>query len=215
MKNSTLPIPAGELLWNASLISALLLCLQTAAGADFSVTSPGFFFNFTSNSVPISGSNPTITLVRGRTYTFALSTTPNFHPFAIATSLGGPAPAGVSGNNGGSSGTITFAVPANATDCLYYCTVHFFSGTIHMVDATTPTPPAVDIIGLTVNTNITLTTSQATTNGFSFIPEANTNLATTNWFALTVQSNRFSNGTNEIFCGKPPGTNVFFRIRIQ
>lgn len=82
-----------------------------------------------------------------------------------------------------------------------------------MIDA--PTPPTVNIIGLTVGPNITLTTSQTTTNGFSFIPEASTNLATTNWFALTVQSNRFNNGVNEIFCGKPPGTNVFFRIRIQ
>jgi hypothetical protein len=217
MQTIKLPIPAGQLLRNVFWIPALLLWLQTAAGADFAVTSPGFFFGFTSNSVPISGQNPTITLVRGRTYTFALSTTPNFHPFMIATTLGSTtAPPGVTGNNDSSNGTITYSVPTNATDCAYYCTIHFFGGQIHMIDAAAPpSPPAVNIIGLTVDTNLTVTTSQATTNGFSFIPQANTNLAMTNWFALTVLSNRFSNGTNEIFCGRPPGTNVFLRIRIQ
>jgi hypothetical protein len=217
MKTIILPITAGRLLRYVSWISVLLLWLQTAAGADFAVTSPGFFFSFTSNSVPISGQNPTITLVRGRTYTFALNTTPNFHPFLIATALGSAtAPPGVTGNNGSSSGTITYSVPTNAVDCVYYCTIHFFQGQIHMIDAATPLlPPAVNIIGLTVGTNLTVTTAQTTTNGFSFIPQANTNLAMTNWFALTVLSNRFSNGTNEIFCGRPPGTNVFLRIRIQ
>jgi hypothetical protein len=78
-----------------------------------------------------------------------------------------------------------------------------------------PSPPVVKLVGLTVGTNVLLTATQSTTNGYSFIPQANTNLATTNWFALTVQSNRFANGTNEILCGKPPGNPVFFRILIQ
>ena len=187
----------------------LVFSLNAWATADFTVTTPGNQYAYMINTL---NANPTITLIRGKSYTFALNTSSD-HPFAIATAVGGSAPTGVSGNNGSSTGTITFSVPQNAADCVYYCTFHLFSGQIHMIDA--PTPPTVNIIGLTVGPNITLTTSQTTTNGFSFIPEASTNLATTNWFALTVQSNRFNNGVNEIFCGKPPGTNVFFRIRIQ
>lgn len=181
---------------------------QVALGADFSVSTPNNQFSYVINGM---NNDPTITLMRGRTYTFAVNSASD-HPFAIGTTLGGPPPVGVTGS-GTFSGTVTFKVPADAVDCVYYCTIHFFSGQIHMIDA--PPPPVVNIVGLSVGSNLTLTTTQATTNGFAFIPEANTDLSTTNWFALTVQSNRFSNGTNEIFCGKPPGTNVFLRIRIQ
>ena len=157
---------------------------------------------------------PTITLIRGLTYTFALSTS-GIHPFTIGTTVSGPAPAGVSGNNNSSSGTITFKVPTNAVDCVYFCSIHHFNGKIHMIDPPLPSPPAVTIVGLKVGANVLLTSTQSTTNGFSFIPQANTDLTTTNWFALTVQSNSFANGTNEIICGKPPGNAAFFRILIQ
>ena len=187
----------------------VFLFTTLATAADFNVTSPGGFYSFNG-----TGQNPTITLVRGRTYTFAISTAGN-HPFRIATtpSNAAPAPAGVTGANNTSSGTITFTVPLNAQNCVYYCSVHFFSGAIQMIDP--PTPPTVNLISLTVGSNLVLKTTQATTNGFTFIPEANTNLTETNWFALTVNSNRFANGTNEIFCGKPAAPNAVIRIRIQ
>jgi hypothetical protein len=196
--------------WTCFVSTALVACFDLSAdGADFSVTTPGDQFAYVING---TNNNPTITLVRGHTYTFAIATSSD-HPFAIGTSVGFPAPPGVSGANGLNSGQITFQVPANAPDCVYYCVIHDFSGQIHMIDA--PLPPAVKIIGLTIGTNLTLTAAQASTNGFAFIPEASTNLATTNWFALTVQTNRFANGTNEIICGRPAGTNAFLRIRIQ
>jgi hypothetical protein len=185
---------------------AAWLNLQVALAADFSVTTPGDQYAYVINGLD---NNPAITLVRGKTYTFAISTNPD-HPFAIGNAVGFPAPPGVTGNQT-SSGTITFNVPTNAPNCVYYCVIHDFSGPIHMIDP----PPTVNIVRLSVGTNLTLTTTQATTNGYSFIPEASTNLATTNWFALTVQSTRFANGTNEIICGRPPGANVFFRIRTQ
>jgi hypothetical protein len=177
--------------------------------ADFAITSPGFFY-----ATNGQGMDPTITLVRGRTYTFALNTAPS-HPFFIGTSVGsGVAPPGVSGQsaNGNSSGTITFNVPTNAVNCVYYCTVHFFAGSIVMVDP--PTPPVPRIVGFSFGTNIVLRSSPAT-NTFSIIPEFKTDLNNTSWAALTVLSNRFSNGTNETFCGRPPGTNVFIRVRVQ
>jgi len=194
----------------------LLLCgLDRLEAADFTVTTPNNQFSYIINGM---NNDPMITLVRGKTYTFALNTALD-HPFAIAVDLGGVTPPGVSGANGTSTGTITFKVPTDAKDCIYYCTVHFFSGKIHMIDPVTPPPntnrPPVNIVGITVGSNIRLTTAQTTTNGFQFIPEANADLATTNWFALTVQSNSFSNGTNEIFCGKPEGTNFFLRIRAR
>jgi hypothetical protein len=192
----------------AVVFLAACLDFQAAVAADFSVTTPNDQYAYLINGLD---NNPTITLIRGKTYTFAINTDPN-HPFAIGTAIGFPAPPGVSGN-ATSSGTITFNVPSNATDCVYYCVIHDFAGQIHMVDS--PKPPQVNIVGLSVDTNLILTTVQATTNGFSFLPEGNINLATTNWFALTVRSNRFANGTNEIFCGKPPGTNMFLRVRIQ
>jgi len=192
-----------------SLLATMwFFCGGAAQAADFNVTSPGFFFSFNG-----TGSNPTITLERGKTYTFALNTTPGFHPFSIGTSVFGPAPAGVSGSNGGSSGTITFAVPLNAVNCVYYCTFHGFGGGIVMVNP--PAPPTIRIVALKVDTNLTLTATLAATNGLTLVPEFSTNLLATNWFALTVQTNRFANGTNEAICGKPPGDQVFVRLRAQ
>ena len=49
------------------------------------------------------------------------------------------------------------------------------------------------------------------------IPEYKTNLISTNWFALTVQTNRFADGTNDTICGLPQGAGgaVFIRINSQ
>ncbi len=194
-----------------ALLTAISLFGNGAVqAADFLVTSPGSFFAFNG-----TGSNPTITLQRGRTYTFQLNTTPNFHPFVIGTSVNGPPPVGVSGNNGSLSGTgtITFAVPTDAINCVYYCPFHQFSGIIEMVDP--PVPPPIQIVGLKVGANLTVTSTLAATNGLTLIPEFNTNALSTNWFALTVQTNQFLNGTNEAICGRPEGNAVFIRIRAQ
>ncbi|MFO1512352.1 MAG: hypothetical protein U1F83_05465 [Verrucomicrobiota bacterium] len=189
--------------------AGVLLPARCCTAADFTVTTPGFAFKI--NSVD---GNPTITLQRGRTYTFDLSTAVGFHPFAIGTSVFGPAPAGVSGANGASTGTITFAVPANAGNCVYYCTLHgaLLSGSIVMVD---PPPPTITIVNLKVDTNLTVISTLASTNGLTLFPEFSTNLASANWFALTVQTNRFANGTNEAICGRPPNDAVFIRVRAQ
>lgn len=198
--------------WLCLLLTGALAQSSVVRAADFSVATPNAQFNFQINGV---NGNPTITLARGRTYTFALNTTANFHPFAIGTDVFGPAPAGVSGNNGGSSGTITYAVPADAVNCVYYCTIHgaALSGSIVMVDP--PVLPVIRIVDFTVGTDLTLTSTVASTNGLTFVPEFSTDLLATNWFALTVQTNRFFNGTNEAICGRPPGNQIFVRIRAQ
>lgn len=170
--------------------------VRTSA-ADFNVTSPSF--SFTINGMSF---NPVLTLVRGETYTFAVNTTPGpfGHPFRITN-----APAGsVTGNNT-TSGTITFRVPTNeAINVGYDCSIHRFGARILTVP-----PPTFRIVELSVGPSLVLKT--AGTN-WNLAPQYSTNLSRTNWFALTVQSNRFMNGTNETFCGRPPVSNAFIRV---
>ena len=109
------------------------------------------------------------------------------------------------------NGTITWTVPNAASNYTYICSVHGFGGQILTVAA--PPPPTIRILNLAVSNKVVLRSTG--TNGWSVNPEFSTNLTTTNWFALTVLSNNFLNGTNDTFCGRPPGTNVFFRIRSQ
>lgn len=91
---------------------------------------------FTGNGLA-SASNPAITLTRGETYTFTVDA-PG-HPFYINSTQGtGTSNAyndGVS-NNGTQSGTVTFTVPANAPNTLFYnCEFHGgMTGTFTIVD---------------------------------------------------------------------------------
>jgi len=71
-------------------------------------------------------SNPNITLKRGETYTFSVNA-PG-HPFLINSVQGvGTANTYNEGvtNNGAAEGTVTFTVPADAPDTLFYnCEFH-------------------------------------------------------------------------------------------
>lgn len=182
--------------------AGLFLVSVASAAADFNVTTPGGSFNYTINGV---SQNPTITLVRGRLYEFAVVAASN-HPFQI-TEAGVPltTASGVTNNNI-FSGTIFFRVPTNAVNYGFRCSFHFFGGQI----VTVP-PPPVRIVGADVTTNVVLRSTG--TNLFTLIPEYSTNLGSTNWFALAVQTNRFLSGTNETICGRPSGSNLFFRVR--
>lgn len=182
-----------------SAVAALLAVLvsQAVFAADFAVTSPGFFYAINGNQP-----NPTLTLVRGQTYTFSINSDA-FHPFFINSP-------GVQNNNI-SQGTITYTVPTVASNYNYFCSVHGFGAQILTVAPAPPPAPTVRILSLAVSNNIVLRSSG--TNGWSVDPQYSTNLATTNWFALSVLSNRFLDGINETICGRPPGSNVFLRIR--
>ena len=197
--------PAIRCLRAWSLVVGLGLGLTAARAADFDVTSPGFFYSINNKSP-----NPTLTLVRGQTYTFAVSTS-SIHPFEILDAAKHPIPGTNVVNNNISSGTITFHVPTNAVDYTYICSIHFFGGAIHTVEP--PTPPTIRILNLSLGTNLVLTSTGAT--NWSVIPEFTTSLNPPSWVELTVQSNNFANGTNETFCGRPPGDNVLIRIKSQ
>ncbi|MGQ0441872.1 MAG: cupredoxin domain-containing protein [Methylophilaceae bacterium] len=89
-------------------------------------------------SYKINGeANPELVLKRGQTYIFEINT-PG-HPFWIKTELSasstGAYNSGVTGN-GATSGSITFAVPADAPAALFYnCEIHAqMQGKIKIVD---------------------------------------------------------------------------------
>ena len=89
--------------------------------------------------------NPELTLVRGNTYTFTLLLD-GVYPFFIKTqpTLGttNQYNSGVS-NNGATTGTITFVVPQDAPDTLYYVNPTQFGmqGVFNVIDATPGTGP--------------------------------------------------------------------------
>ncbi len=174
--------------------------ILSATAADFTVQTPGGQFAF-----QINGQNsPTLSLERGRTYTFDV-TTSSFHPFRL-NGPGAPLPT--------FSGTLTWTVPAAAVNYTYDCGVHGIQlqGTILTIaPPAPPEPPVIKILSIALGSQLVIRSTG--TNTWSVLPEFNTNLVSTNWFALTVNSNRFVNGTNETFCGVPPGTNVFVRVR--
>src|SRR5262245_22779946 len=127
-----------------------LLLLWAARGADFTVTTPGFFYSINGNSP-----NPNITLVQGQTYTFAVSAASN-HPFFIESP-------GVQNNNI-FQGTITYTVPNIASNYNYICSVHGFGAQIITVAATSP-PPTIRILSLSVSNKVVLRSTG--TNGWS------------------------------------------------
>jgi hypothetical protein len=191
--------------WNWPIQAAVAVLLAgglRVTGADFTVTSPGFFY-----SINGASPNPTLTLVRGRTYTFAVNTSAS-HPFQILS------PGSVSGNDT-SSGTITYTVATNApatNNPGYWCSIHTgISGLIVTVDP--PVAPVITITDFQLGTNLVLRSTGSA--GWAVLPEYTTNLNTTNWLGLTVQTNRFANGTNETMCVKPSGDKVYVRIRTQ
>lgn len=93
---------------------------------NYNVTNSGASsYVFNGNGLTNS-SNPNITLQRGKTYTFTVNS-PG-HPFLIksaqTTGTANPFSEGVT-NNGLSNGVITFTVPSNAPNTLYYiCEFH-------------------------------------------------------------------------------------------
>lgn len=177
-----------------------LLWLHTVFAADFTVASPGFFYAINGNQP-----NPTITLVRGKTYTFAVSAS-SVHPFFINSP-------GVQNNNI-SQGTITYSVPTTVSNYNYFCSIHGFGARILTVaPLPPPPPPVIRLLSLSLSSNLVFRSTG--TNTWSVQPQYSTNLTATNWFALNVLTNSYLNGINETICGLPPGDKVFFRIRSQ
>lgn len=93
---------------------------------NYNVTNTGSSAYVFNGGVLVSASNPGLTLQRGKTYTFTVDVAG--HPFLIKTvQVTGTASAYNDGvtNNGASNGVISFTVPINAPDTLFYiCEFH-------------------------------------------------------------------------------------------
>jgi len=109
----------------------------TATTTNYDVTNSGASAYIFNDSGFNNENNPNLTLKRGETYTFSVNT-PG-HPFLInsvqGTGTGNTYNNGVT-NNGAVSGTITFIVPSDAPDTLFYnCEFHgSMTGTITITD---------------------------------------------------------------------------------
>ena len=87
------------------------------------VTSPGFYFSFDGGAAQ----NPTVTVCKGTTVTFHVSTS-SIHPFCIWNPGDNKSAPGVT-NNCISSGDVVWQIPADfSTGARYVCNVHFFEG---------------------------------------------------------------------------------------
>lgn len=171
-------------------------------------------------------SDPSFVFQRGVTYVFVLSGTVSFHPFWIKSTLGGFSSGSFGSfntgviNNGASSGSVVFTVPASAPNQLFYqCGIHpGMTGTLTIIDPPA-LPSTVRIVFINVADFITLKSTGTNGNGWSVIPEFNCGFASTNWNTVNPFTNIFNNGTNtttfprlEAVCGS---TNVLIRIRNQ
>lgn len=198
----------------ATGLTVIILATRLAHAQNFAVTG-GNNLDYI-----INGQNdPGFTLQRGVTYVFQLGNLA-FHPFWIKSASGfGSAGAyndGVS-NNGATSGNITFTVPANAPNTLFYqCGSHgSMLGTLTIV--TPATPPTVRIVHINVGSFVSITSTG--TNGWSAFPEFKCDASAPAWNPVNPFTNSFNNGTNvttfprlETVCGS---TNVLIRIRNQ
>lgn len=104
-------------------IATVTILVQANDAVDFTVTSPGFSYVFTG----VGGSNPVLTLTRGRTYRFRI-TTALAHPFEIID-----VPPGSVINNNISNGILIFAVPPGPGTYRYHCSIHEFGNVIETV----------------------------------------------------------------------------------
>lgn len=121
-------------------------------GQTFVFQNPGFAYTITG----LTGTNPAITMERGKTYTFNFQAVTNGHPIALRLSSSNTnAVQGTSGNNAssgvaGANAIVTYTVPLNAPDSIVYqCVFHpSMIGTINIVNASVANvAPVVAITG--------------------------------------------------------------------
>src|SRR5688572_28348124 len=177
----------------------MMTMLAAAQAADFNVTSPSVF------SINGEDNNPPITLTRGQTYTFSISTAVD-HPFQIVADNISFTPYndGVVNNNI-NNGTLTFTVPMDAPNSLYYiCSIHFFGGPITIVSGnmppdvsiTSPTNGAIFFGSSPIVVQATATDSDGSVTNVEFFDGAvSLGSDTTSPYSIT---NVFANGTHAI-----------------
>jgi len=198
----------------------LFVCLcggvsDAAAQVTNGVGVNGFNYVFAGNPTL----NPALTLVRGVTYVFNLNAFG--HPFFIKTTMSdGTANAYNQGvvNNGAQAGTLTFAVPTNAPNQLYYnCSTHSafgMRGALNIIDPPESTPPPTGQVVLITITAAGITMKSLGAQNWNAVPEYSSNL--TAWASVPEFTNVLESGTNTTSFGRLDpicGPNVFLRVR--
>ena len=141
-----------------------------------------------------TGSNSTISMIRGNTYNLVINA--NGHPFWIQTVPGGYSSnniysSGVT-NNGSQNGTITFVVPNDAPDTLYYaCQYHSsMQGSITITGSVSQSPTITDfsIPNQTYSSGatVTITTPTSTSSGAFSYTSSDTSIATVSGSIVTI-----------------------------
>ena len=183
---------------------AAIIVSSWAATNQYACSSSG-----TSAYIINGADNPDLTLVRGFTYTFNLNATG--HPFYIKTiqgfGTGNAYNVGVTGN-GTPVGTITFSVPTNAPDLLYYnCQFHsLMTGELNIIDS-----PNVQITEF--NVGLSAVIHSTGTDALNVNVLTSTNLSTNVWQDATIQSNVYQNGTNTTHVDLPASDDAFFQVQ--
>jgi len=167
--------------------------LGAVGASDYTFTGPGFTG---------SANDPTIYLVRGQQYKF--TNTMGMHPFRIQTTINGSVgPQYNNGvvNNDVTNGTLTFNVPMDVPEVLYYqCTAHAgMGGPIYILDQS----PASSSYAVSASYAISASYSKdATTSSYaltaSFTPNSNSgSYALSASYALTASyADSASNATS-------------------
>ena len=139
--NQSNPTSGYVLSWNGSDYAWVA---QSGGGAGtpeitWTLTANGSSdYVFSGDGFPTNQNDPTLYLIRGQTYKFVNNT--GGHPFRIQSTVaqaggGTQYNSGVTNNDAGNGVTLTFVVPMNAPDTLYYqCTAHpAMTGTINVL----------------------------------------------------------------------------------
>ena len=160
--------------------------------------------------------DPTLTLVRGFTYTFSINAFN--HPFYIKSSISdtsfgsaGEYTSGVTGN-GTQIGDVVFTVPNDAPDTLFYqCGNHpaTMRGTLLIVDE-----PSVTITEFSVG----LSSAEIRSTGYdsdllNLNIQTKTDLTSNGWDNAAILSNTYANGTNTTTVGLTTNDSAFFQVQ--
>lgn len=178
-----------------------LSAINNSEATQGSIGGTTFAFNSVDFNYSVTGfadtTFPTLTLVRGRLYSFDLTNVSSSHPFALRLTNGGsttPVP-GTTNNNvntGAYNVTITYQVPLDAPSIIYYqCTEHYqMLGTINIVN-----PGPYNVLEVTADSK-------------KYIP---LDLTRANTFLLTLSDASNSIGTYDgfVLINKAPLTSSF------
>ncbi len=185
-----------------------LLAVGKTLAADFTVRTVNDEFAYTING---TGNTPPLTLTRGQTYTFDISTC-FCHPFEI---LG--APPGSVVNNNISSGTLVFTVPAGAVNYSYQCSVHHFGNTINTVGPASPPAAATNAATNVGSTAATLKASVTpngapTTASFTYGTDPTLTTGTTTTATQNVGNGASATPVSITLSGLQPVTTYYFQV---